>query len=203
MIILLVRHGETDSNALGMSGVVGNDDPLNQKGEAHANIAAKISSMFNPNKIYSSQFLRCQQTAESIAVRTGARIEVSDSLKEFDMGDWSNMKSVDTKALLMQHDAWDYSPSKFAFRVPGGESWQDVAMRVKSFLKYLTKSDDDAVVIVSHNATIRAFGGIMRAVHFTDWFGFPFQNGAVSAFERSNGKYKELFINKQAVDSNE
>ena len=180
MIILLVRHGETDTNALGMNGIVGNDAPLNETGKAQANTAARISKKYNPTKIYTSPFLRCQQTADSISKSTGVGIEVSESLKEFDMGDWANMKSEDTKALLIRHDAWDYSPSKFSFRVPGGESWEDVALRVKSFIRDLTDNDNNTVVLVSHNATIRAFVGVMRDAHFKDWFGFPFLNGAVA-----------------------
>ena len=117
------------------------------------------------------------------------------------MGDWANMKSEDTKALLIRHDAWDYSLSKFSFRVPGGESWEDVAFRVKSFLRDLTDNDDNTVALVSHNATIRAFVGVMRDAHFKDWFGFPFLNGAVSAYEYKDGQYIELFINKRMIDS--
>lgn len=203
MIILLVRHGETNTNALGMSAVVGNDAPLNENGKRQAVIAAKIVEKFIPTKIYTSPFLRCQQTAESIAKNTDAQIEISESLKEFDMGDWANMKSHDTKALLIQHDAWDYSPSKFEFRVPGGESWQDVAIRMKSFLKKLQSMEDETVVLVSHNATIRALVGIMRDASFKEWFGFPFPNGAVSAFDFKDGTYHELFVNRQDVDSNE
>jgi len=203
MIILLVRHGETDTNALGMNGIVGNDAPLNETGKAQATTAARISKKYNPTKIYTSPFLRCQQTADSISKYTGVGIEVSDSLKEFDMGNWANMKSEDTKALLIQHKAWDYSPYKFSFRVPGGESWEDVAFRVKSLLNSLISINDEAVVLVSYNATIRAFVGIMRGIHFKDWFGFSFLNGAVSAFEYQNGQYTELFINRQAIDSSE
>jgi probable phosphoglycerate mutase len=202
MNILLVRHGETDNNRLGMSGIVGNDAPLIENGRSQAIVASEITEDFRPTTIFSSPFLRCRQTAEVIANDTRAKIEVTESLEEFDMGDWANMESEDTKTLLMQHNAWDYSPSKFAFRVPGGESWEDVALRVKLFLKNLSNTDEETVVLVSHNATIRAFVGIMRGAHFKDWFGFPFPNGAVSAFEYKAGHYKELFINKQELESN-
>ncbi len=74
MIILLVRHGETDTNALGMNGIVGNDAPLNETGKAQANTAAKIADKFNPTKVYSSPFMSCMQTAESISQTTGAEI---------------------------------------------------------------------------------------------------------------------------------
>ena len=197
MIILLVRHGETDTNALGMNGIVGNNAPLNENGRVQVSTAAGISKKYNPTKIYSSPFLRCQQTAEFISKTTSAGVEVSEGLKEFDMGDWANMKSEDTKTLLMQYNAWDYSPSKFSFRVPGGESWEDIAVRSKSILDGLITADDEAVVLVSHNAIIRALVGIMHNAHFKDWFGFPFQNGAVSAFEYKNGHYTEQFINMQ------
>ena len=200
MIILLVRHGETDTNVIGMSGIVGNDAPLNETGKTQAAVAAQIAQKFHPTKIFTSSFLRCQQTAEIIAKTNCAKVEISEELKEFDMGDWANLKSEDTKALLKQHDAWDYSPSKFAFRVPGGESWEDVTIRVKSFLKRLKDLDDEVVVAVSHNATIRALTGVMRDAHFKDWFGAPYLKGAVSAFECSDDRYRELFINKHAID---
>lgn len=201
MIILLVRHGETDNNVLGMSGVVGNDASLNENGKAQANMAAKISDKFNPTRIYSSPFLRCRQTAEIISKTTNATIEITEKLKEFDMGYWANMKTEDTKDLLIQNNAWDYSPSKFTFRVPGGESWEDLTFRVKMFLKSLDNLDDKTVVLVSHNATIRSFVGFMRNATFEEWFGSPFLNGAVSAFEYKNGRFDELYINKQSIES--
>lgn len=202
MIILLVRHGETENNVLGMGGIVGNDAHLNDKGIEQAKLASRICEPFEPKQIYSSSFLRCQQTTDYIAKANNLSVQLTEDLKEFYMGDWANLKSAETKDLLMQNDAWNYSPSKFGFRVPGGESWEDVAIRVKQFLKTLQSySATGTVVLVSHNATIRALVGVMREAHFKDWFGFPLFNGAVSGFEYKNGKYQELFINKQKPDS--
>ena len=72
MKILLVRHGETDNNVIGMSSVVGNNAPINKNGIVQADTAAKIADKFNPTKVYSSPFMRCIQTAESISQTTGA-----------------------------------------------------------------------------------------------------------------------------------
>lgn len=185
-----------------MSGIIGNDAHLNEKGISQAKLASRICKPLEPKQIYSSPFLRCQETSNYIAQANDLSIHLTEDLKEFYMGDWANLKSEETKALLMQNDAWDYSPSKYGFRVPGGESWEDVAFRVKQFLKTLQNcSEGSTVVLVSHNATIRALVGVMREAQFKDWFGFPFFNGAVSGFDYKNGKYQELFINKQEADS--
>lgn len=198
MIILLVRHGETEHNLLGMQGVVGNDAPLNGTGRAQAERAAKICKEYSPSHIYSSPFERCKQTANIISSATNATVTTTKELIEFDMGDWAHLKSEETKKLLTQNSAWDFSPEKYSFRVPGGESWQDVSERASRLLEQIIEDNDTAstIVLVSHNATIRALVGIMHEAPFQEWFGFPFQNAAVSGFKYDNGTFTELFINK-------
>jgi broad specificity phosphatase PhoE len=201
MKILFVRHGETAHNLLGMQGVVGNDAPLNEQGQEQARQAAQTCNEFAPvEAVYTSPFLRTRETATAIAQLSNAPLITTDELLEFKMGDWAHLKSEETKQLLIDNDAWNYSESKYAFRVPGGESWEDVATRVQNFLNTLVSAhgNNDTLVCVSHNATIRAAVGIMRGKPFKDWFGIFYQNGGVSAFDydSSEKKYTELFINK-------
>ena len=153
---------------------------------------------YKPVRLYSSPFLRCSQTANIINHVTKADITFTIDLKEFDMGNWAQLRSEETKQLLVVNKAWDYSPEKYTFKVPGGESWENVADRVNRLLSQIIKThpEDSSVVLVSHNATVRAAVGIMRNQHFKDWFGFRFLNGSVSGFEYSEGKYLELFVNK-------
>ncbi|MGH7237963.1 MAG: histidine phosphatase family protein, partial [Candidatus Saccharimonadales bacterium] len=54
MILLFVRHGETNSTILGMGEVVGNDDPLNQNGVNQAANAGNTCRSFSVKQIYSS-----------------------------------------------------------------------------------------------------------------------------------------------------
>lgn len=196
MIVLLVRHGETEHNLLGMKGIVGNDAPLNVTGQNQAGVAATICGPYQTGKIYSSPFIRCIQTANVIAAQIGTQPSVDERLKEFDMGDWAQLPSEQTKQLLIENDAWEYSPAKFDFRVPGGESWHDVVDRCREFLEEVKHSSHEASVVVSHNATLRAIVGLMRGKDFKDWFGFPFANGGVSVFEWKDDYWREIAVNK-------
>jgi len=100
------------------------------------------------------------------------------------MGDWANFPLEQTKELFVQNDAWSGGSNRYSFRVPNGESWQDVEVRVRAILKGLTeKHGDQKVVLVSHNQTIRAFLGILENKDFENWFGFPIDNGSVWQFE--------------------
>ena len=182
MELFLVRHGQTDHNILDKAGIAGNNAPLNETGIAQAKKAAEIID--SADIIYASPLDRAQQTAEIITNKTGAKIITEPRLKEFDMGDWANFPLEQTKELFVQNDAWSGGSNRYSFRVPNGESWQDVEVRVRAILKGLTeKHGDQKVVLVSHNQTIRAFLGILENKDFENWFGFPIDNGSVWQFE--------------------
>src|SRR5215468_6450633 len=84
-MILLVRHGETDSNAARI--VQTPDVPLSERGIAQAQqLAARLAGL-GVATILSSDLRRAVMTAECLQVATGAPITLDPGLQERNYGD--------------------------------------------------------------------------------------------------------------------
>ena len=81
MDLLLVRHGETDSNrdrrAQGIA-----DNPLNAAGREQARLLGQHLARRRIDAIYSSNLLRARHTAETIAQVLGLEVAIEDDLRE-------------------------------------------------------------------------------------------------------------------------
>lgn len=162
MKLVWIRHGETDSNRehryLGHS-----DVSLNEHGLLHASDLAKELPVVigRPAAIYSSDLLRCVQTAEPLAAAWGLSVIPEPALRELSFGEWE-LRTYDE---LMQTDpvrATRWYDDPFRNRPPRGESLEELGMRVDRWLCSLLESAgeeeaSDTVVIVSHGGVIRWF----------------------------------------------
>ncbi|MGG4451425.1 histidine phosphatase family protein [Brevibacillus porteri] len=162
MKLVWIRHGETDSNRehryLGHS-----DVPLNEHGYLHASELAKELPVLigRPAVIYSSDLLRCIQTAEPLAATWELSVIPEPTLRELSFGEWELL----TYDELMQRDpvrATGWYDDPFRNRPPQGESLEELGMRVdcwlRSLLERVSKEEaSDTVVIVTHGGVIRWF----------------------------------------------
>ncbi|KMZ42341.1 MULTISPECIES: histidine phosphatase family protein [Bacillales] len=162
MKLVWIRHGETDSNRehryLGHS-----DVPLNERGYLHASDLTKELPVLigRPAAIYSSDLLRCMQTAEPLAAAWGLSVISEPALRELSFGEWELM----TYDELMQSDpvrATRWYDDPYRNRPPQGESLEELGMRVDRWLRSLLEREgreetSDTVVIVTHGGVIRWF----------------------------------------------
>src|SRR5262249_19703011 len=82
--ILLVRHGETDSNAARVVQLP--DAPLSENGHVQAaRLAVRLSGV-DISKILSSDYRRAVATAEPLRAKTGAPLELLPELRERNLG---------------------------------------------------------------------------------------------------------------------
>jgi broad specificity phosphatase PhoE len=79
--IYFIRHGQTEGNVLDTAH--GKDMPLNPTGIEQADAVAARVANINVSKIYTSDFLRAQETASAIAKIIQVPIEYSDSFGEY------------------------------------------------------------------------------------------------------------------------
>ncbi|HET7010527.1 MAG TPA: histidine phosphatase family protein [Anaerolineales bacterium] len=153
--LLLIRHGQTDWNREGrFQGQT--DVPLNAVGREQARAMAEQFRSEPPEAIYSSDLLRARQTAESLALVTGAPLHLDPRLREIDLGEWEGMVFADIEknqgALLARRrrDPMDTYP-------PGGEGIRSLVARVVPFLQEVLRRHPEALVaLVSHGATLAA-----------------------------------------------
>ncbi len=164
MKIFLVRHGETTYNK--EARFQGQQDaPLSPEGQSQASMVAdrfdkaeKAGEHFDA--IYSSPLSRCMDTADAIGTKLNMKPIAESGLKEMGMGEWENKTSAEVKEQYITPagrpliSEWKEDP--LAYKVPGGETVQDVEKRVVSTLEKIIKENrqDANVVLITHGGPI-------------------------------------------------
>lgn len=154
MDLILVRHGETETNRLGkIQGV--SQAPLNECGLAQAEAAARVLDDDKPFALYASPLKRAVQTAEAIARRTGIGATIENGLIEMDVGEFEGLTGRQLRERFPDvMRSWD--EDAFQTEMPGGESLATVRNRAWSTVKRLADlHSGETVVAVTHNFTIQ------------------------------------------------
>lgn len=146
-----IRHGETDLNRLGC--YLGHlDVPLNDRGNEQ--IDRLLDGFFDVTRIFSSDLMRCKQTAKILA--GSKEIYYTSALRELNFGVWEGKRYEE----IMQTDAdrtvsWYQDP--FAISPPLGETLQQLGSRVDGWLVDVRSwlLDDDVILVISHGGPIR------------------------------------------------
>jgi broad specificity phosphatase PhoE len=153
MNLILIRHGETEWNKLGLCQGI-SDINLSDFGKIQASHLAESLKNSRIDFIYSSNLKRAYETAALIAENHKLKVEVEDAFREMDQGDFEGLpfkKMRETHSELLQ--SWRADPANF--RIPNGETLQEVQDRAYSALKNISFSHlGKTVLIVSHNFTI-------------------------------------------------
>lgn len=144
-MIYVVRHGETEWNALNK--ILGRTDiPLNARGMQQAQEIARSLKDLKVDVFLCSPLCRARQTADAIADEIGMRYEVDDRLNEHDFGSFEGTDRAD--------EEYQAAKREFFARYPGGESFFDMAARVYPLIKELE----------GVNALLVTHGGICRII---------------------------------------
>jgi probable phosphoglycerate mutase len=148
--LILVRHGETELTAQRRYSGRG-DVLLSHQGLLQAiATAARVTTVASEvAAVVSSPLARCVATAEKIAADTKSPVRVVPDLIECDFGEWEGLTFSEVRErwpdLL---DTWLASTSSAP---PGGESFEDVAVRVRAAVSaLLAEFSGQTVVVVSH-----------------------------------------------------
>ena len=147
--LLLVRHGESEGNALRrLQGQA--DSPLSETGRAQAEMLVPMIRLLEPDRAVSSDLARARDTA-AILDHTDAVLDAG--WREIDVGDWSDRPiSEITAADPQAYRGWragTHTP-------PGGESWPHFRDRIRAALERLIDGDGRRPLIVCHGGVIRA-----------------------------------------------
>src|SRR4051794_39444731 len=149
LTLLLVRHGQTEWNALGLMQGQTADIPLTDLGHAQAAAAAAELARLAPGALISSDLLRAAQTAEHCARATGLPVTVTSALREQGYGVLEGRPSREL------WDVVDWTDPHWS--AEGGESLAQLHARVAAFVKELQAAPPaEVVAVVTHGDTIRA-----------------------------------------------
>ncbi len=152
--LILVRHGETDSNRKGAY-LGWTDVELNETGIKQAYCVKEKLKGESIDAIYSSPLKRALKTAEIINENFKLEINIVDELKEHNFGGWENLTISEIKERFSEEyemltKDWINHP------IAGGESAIQVYHRVKGFIDNLLSSNNSGkYLIVTHLGCIR------------------------------------------------
>jgi broad specificity phosphatase PhoE len=169
--VIAIRHGESRGNvareeaeAEGAERIsIDQRDPdvaLSERGRQQAAAVgvwlAEFAAAEPISAVWSSPYVRARQTAE-IALGTaeiGCPLGVDERLRDRELGilDLLTSRGVVTRfPEEAQRRRW---LGKLYYRPPGGESWADVALRLRSFLGDLDRRTSGTAVLFCHDAVI-------------------------------------------------
>jgi len=154
MLLYLIRHGESTSNAVGR--IQGQSDcELSQRGRRQAQAVARRLAAAPIEAVYASPLRRASQTAEVVAAALGLAIRFDPRLKEVDAGELEDQMRADVLRRFPEVVAgWHSGKLDFAF--PGGESRRAVIERGREALLSIGRDGHEHAAVVSHGGLLLA-----------------------------------------------
>jgi broad specificity phosphatase PhoE len=170
--LVLVRHGESVGNvareqamAAGLDVIEVDrrdaDVPLTETGVRQAEAVGRWladGSKPTPDIVYSSPYLRAQQTAQTALASAGLdrQVHLDERLRDRELGVLDLLTSAGVARRFPEEAVRRRWLGKLYYRPPGGESWADVALRLRSFISDLSVAAPEAerALVASHDAVI-------------------------------------------------
>ena len=174
----IVRHGESAGNvARDAAEAAGQaridiptrdaDVPLSALGERQAHALGRWFGRLPPGErptvILASPYLRARQTARLALEAAGLGYEedtliIDERLREKEFGVLDRLTHAGVVALYPDQAEFRRLLGKFYHRPPGGESWCDVILRLRSGIDTLTREfHGERVLLVGHSVVVLCF----------------------------------------------
>jgi broad specificity phosphatase PhoE len=143
------------------------DVPLSPLGERQADALGRwfgdLPAAQRPEVLLCSPYLRAQQTAQRLL--QAARLDLApacvirdERLREKEFGILDRLTVHGIRQRYPELAAQRQHVGKFYFRPPGGESWCDVILRLRSVIEMLAREHRrQRVLIVAHQVTVNCF----------------------------------------------
>jgi broad specificity phosphatase PhoE len=169
-VLWLVRHGESLGNVADAEAhasgagrleldVRDPDVELSDTGHAQARALGRhlagLPADERPTVVLSSPFARARRTAELAVEELDLPVRLDERLRERDFGAFDGMTGAGIREQYPEEARRRQLLGKFYYRPPGGESWADVALRIRSVLSTEAHVlDGERALFVAHQAVI-------------------------------------------------
>ncbi len=145
------------------------DVPLSDTGRSQAEALgawlAALPEDERPTAVLSSPFDRALTTARLATAELGLRVRTDERLRERDFGMFDGMTGAGIREQFPDEASRRDLLGKFYYRPPGGESWADVALRIRSLLATEgLRHDCERLVIVAHQAVIMVIRYVLEGL---------------------------------------
>lgn len=152
--LLLLRHGQTDLSRQRRYSGRGNPELTDTGRRQAADAARYLAAKGGISAVVSSPLQRAYDTATAAADALGLAVTVDDDLTETDFGQWEGLTFAEAAELHPDvHGRWLRDTSLPA---PGGESFDEVALRIERVRdRLIAEHGPSTVLVVSHVTPIK------------------------------------------------
>jgi broad specificity phosphatase PhoE len=165
----IVRHGESIGNVAAaraqadLAETIDIDErdadvPLSPTGETQARAVREwlaSPSTIPPDVVVVSPYRRARQTADLALEGLGMTVDIDERLRDRDLGVLDLLTKTGIEARLPEESRRRARHGKFYYRPPGGESWADVLLRLRSLLRDIDEDyGEKRVLLFAHDATV-------------------------------------------------
>ena len=183
MKLYLVRHGETELNVKKV--YYGSTDcALTKKGREQAASLKKVFEKMPLDVVLESPLLRAKDTATLLLGENAAPRMTDDRLKELNFGAWEG-KSWQELQGDETYEKWCVEWQTTC--PPDGESFLDLAARVRSFYEELLARKEENVLIVAHHAVLQQLMACLLEADPASCWHYAFSQGTYSVFDVNQG----------------
>ncbi|MEQ0564931.1 histidine phosphatase family protein [Amycolatopsis sp. NEAU-NG30] len=164
------------------------DVPLTDLGREQAKAAAEFLADRPPDLVVTSTYRRAWDTA-LLAAPDGVPVVPDERLRDRELGVLDLLTSHGVRERWPDELRRKRRLGKFYYRPPGGESWADVVLRIRSLLAELSTQRPGARVLLSaHEMTVFALRYLLEGLLEPDLLraadATEVPNGSVTAWER-------------------
>jgi len=167
----IVRHGQSLGNVAAEEAERGGaevidiaerdaDVPLSPTGREQAGALGRHLRQLPPSELPEiavvSPYLRARQTAELALAGLAVPATVDERLRDRELGVLDLLTNAGVAARQPAEAARRARLGKFYYRPPGGESWADMLLRLRSLLRELREDHPGGrVLLFAHDATVQ------------------------------------------------
>lgn len=186
MRLILVRHGETHHNRDGL-GLGRADAELTERGRYQTRRAAEAAAAARPQRVYTSPLRRALEGGRLIAELCGAPLEVREELAEMDVGFTEGLPLEEIRQRFPDFVREWLGARPETVRMPGGESLDDVARRLRRWLADVRQREEETVAVVSHTFVLRVLLCLLLDLPLRRFRDFRCDLASVSEVEWNEG----------------
>ena len=208
----VIRHGESMGNqaaerAEATGGEVVEIDtpdplvPLSERGRAQAEGVGRWLAGLAPDEcpdvVITSTYRRAAETATIALRQLGDRapaLRVDERLRDRELGILDRLTARGVAARQPDEDARRRYLGKFYYRPPGGESWADVALRLRSVLRDVgTQDRGRRVLLFAHEAVVHLVRYVVEGASVEDVLHSgrtPLANAGLTAWQRTERGFR-------------
>lgn len=174
--LYIIRHGETELNKQGIIQGRGIDSDLNDTGRAQGAAFYAMYKAIPFDKVYTSALKRTQQTVQGF-IDAGIPWEKCPEIDELAWGVCEGKHTSEQTVGAFKDITEKWQAGDYEAHFEGGESPNDVAIRLKEFISLMENRPDEKLVLVCmHGRALRLLLCLISNKPMSDMYDFPHQN---------------------------